>query len=142
MIRHKCSWSCCWSFFWTCYCNLYGSLVLKAAALSRVCCDAGRAYRDFVRGALPGLKVLDNKILSMAGGNVRLDQIDGLQKAITRTDTIADAAEGLESCSCLEGAACTSKYSCKDWEHRHEIAKKVRMDNMHQSRMVDKQLGL
>ena len=123
--------------------SLSGANALRELDLrENACCDAGRAYRAFVRGALPGLKVLDNKILSMAGGAVRLDQIDGLQEAVTRTDTVADAAEGLESCSCLEGTACASKYSCKDWEHRHEIAKKVRMDNMHQSRIVDKQLGL
>ena len=61
-----------------------------------------------------------------AVSNLRLDAVDGLKEAMLSKDTVADVNEDRGSCSCLEGSACQSEYTCKDWAHRFEIAKRVR----------------
>lgn len=53
-------------------------------------------------------------------------EAEGIMDAMIATDTVADANEDRSSCSCLEGAACAVPDACKDWEHRFEIAKRVR----------------
>ena len=73
-----------------------------------------------------------------AAAAIGLDQVAGLKESMLAGDTVADRMEAAaeERCSCLDGNPCENKYTCKDWTHRHEVAKAARAASMHQSRLL------
>ena len=73
---------------------------------------------------------------------VRLDAVENLRDDMLNNDTVADINEDRGSCSCLEGNACESEYTCKDFRNRFAIAKRVRDENMHASVNVDALVGI
>lgn len=91
-----------------------------------VCDDAD--YADAVKGLCPSLMELDTSKLK-TGHIAALGELDGLAAAMAATDTVADQNEDHGSCSCLEGNACLTPETCKDWAHRFEIAAAVRKDS-------------
>lgn len=93
------------------------------------CCEE-RQYEASVAKIAPRLLQLDNRVLKV-GAQKSVDEICGIRARMMASDTVADQNEDRGSCSCLEGNACATPYTCKDWAHRYEIAKKVRDENMH-----------
>lgn len=84
-----------------------------------------KEYRACVLGALPALKVLDNKALRTEGGGGRA-HLHGLQARMAESDEHFASQEDKSSCSCLEGNACVVKTCCRDWPNRFEVAARVR----------------
>jgi len=90
-----------------------------------VCEEAG--YEDEVKKLCPLLLELDTSKLK-TGRIAALGELEGLAAAMAATDTVADQNEDNGSCSCLEGNACLTPETCKDWAHRFAIAAAVRKE--------------
>eukprot|EP00940_MAST-03C_sp_MAST-3C-sp2_P003182 g3182.t1 len=104
---------------------------------------ASRAsYRDAIRSKLDSLEIMDGFAIeaSSAGNSDRkhigvpisatkpLSAVDGIREAVQSTETVADDMDfSKDKCSCLEGNPCISKYVCKDWDHRFDVARCVRL---------------
>jgi hypothetical protein len=74
------------------------------------------------------LDILDNKKLDRTGdAPVKgVYEVSDIAAAIGQNDTVMDSNEFRESCSCLEGNACTIPYNCVDWVNREAVAAAVR----------------
>jgi hypothetical protein len=77
-----------------------------------------KGYRKWILDIFPNLEMLDNTITNTTSQIKSLGDVKGLKDAVGRCDTLADAAEGSDKCSCLEGVPCEEKYKCEDWENR------------------------
>jgi hypothetical protein len=77
-----------------------------------------KGYKKWILDIFPNLEMLDNTITNTTSKINSLGDVKGLKDAVGRCDTLADAAEGSDKCSCLEGVPCEEKYKCKDWENR------------------------
>jgi hypothetical protein len=82
-----------------------------------------KPYKAFITSVFPSLELLDNAIMNTTSKFTSLSEVKGLKEAVGRCDTLADAAEGSDACSCLEGVPCEEKYKCIDWGNRFAIAK-------------------
>ena len=92
-----------------------------------------REYRNSVLTILPSLLIFDKsrvmKRIEDTGAAAKpLSSVQDIRDKLLSNDTVADHMEFTkDKCSCLEGNPCVSKYVCKDWAHREEIAKAVRL---------------
>ena len=93
-----------------------------------------KQYKDNVLSMLPSLTILDkSRVLNRNKTTTEviakpLSSIEDIGNTLLLNDTVADQMEfSKDKCSCLEGNPCISKYVCKDWEHRFDIAKAVRI---------------
>jgi len=95
-----------------------------------------KEYKDSVLSIFPTSLVLFDKsrVLRNDQENTAtptakpLSSVKNIRNKLLCNDTIADQMEFTkDKCSCLEGNPCISKYVCKDWAHREEIAKAVRL---------------
>ncbi len=117
--------------------NLAGYETLKQLDLSSNPVSSGsstKEYKDNVLAMLPSLITLDkSRVLNRNKTEVKttakpLSLIEDIGNALLLNDTVADQMEfSKDKCSCLEGSPCISEYVCKDWAHRFDIAKAVRL---------------
>jgi hypothetical protein len=82
-----------------------------------------RALREACSAAFPRLRRLCNDSVKVTGGvglaSVSADDFCARMAA-------SEHLESTESCPCLEGTPCQLPETCKDWEHRFDIAAQCR----------------